>query len=273
MIWIVLFAVGAGILAFWPIYDWIKARKTELQKDLGTTGQPVSDSWIKREIWNCPVCGKDHGGNRRERNRENCPFADGDYYHVWEEHLLDYTVTNFGGHFEPPYIVWEYDSKVYLTYKPDPSAVKKDQYGEIYVNAYYSTLFCKREEWDSGIKKELNRAVDRLRERILQSLHESGTQYIVGRDRILDMSVTKKPSCAETGYVIWKGDQEIHVTGIRSGATDDLFNHNRICRSNFVHRFYKTYTRRLCDTSDDLQKMSQDEIDAQAYGAYMDGAK
>ena len=119
MIWIVLFAVGAGILAFWPIYDWIKARKTELQKDLGTTGQPVSDSWIKREIWDCPVCGKDHGGNRRERNRENCPFADGDYYHVWEEHLLDSTVTNFGGHFGLPYIVWEYDSKVYLTYKPD----------------------------------------------------------------------------------------------------------------------------------------------------------
>ena len=124
MIWIVLFAVGAGILAFWPIYDWIKARKTELQKDLGTTGQPVSDSWIKREIWDCPVCGKDHGGNRRERNRENCPFADGDYYHVWEEHLLNSTVTNFGGHFGLPYIVWEYDSKVYLTYKPDPSAVK-----------------------------------------------------------------------------------------------------------------------------------------------------
>lgn len=57
------------------------------------------------------------------------------------------------------------------------------------------------------------------------------------------------------------------------GPGTDIFNYVRISLSNAVHRFDKSYTRRLCGTLEELREMPQDEIDAKAYGAYMDGAK
>ncbi|MBR3403560.1 MAG: hypothetical protein IKG67_15115 [Parasporobacterium sp.] len=272
MIWIIILVIGIGIMVFWPVYDRIKWRKAEIQTDLGLPGETTSSTWIKHAVWDCPVCGKNHDG--RKTGRASCPFEDGSYFPVWKEQLLDYEVTSLGGAFELPYLAWEYDDKVYLTYRSNTSAVLKDQYGQIYANAYYSALFCRKEEWDPyKTKREINLAVKELRDRVLNSMYESEEHYIVGLDRILDMSVTREASCAETGYVIWRGEQGIYVTGIRTGASIDIFNYDRISRSNAVHRFDKPYTRRLCGTLDELREMPQDEIDAQAYGAYMDGAK
>lgn len=273
-IWIIVFVIGTAILAFWPIYDRVKARNDKIQKDLGAAGQAAAFDWIKRTVGECPVCGKNHTGKRGGEKGDGCPFEDGDFFPIWKEHLLESTVTEWGGHFERPYLVWEYDDKVYLTYKPDDYAVKTDQYGQIYVNAYYSALFCRREEWDPAAKKhEMDLAVKELRERAMNSVFETEEYYIVGLDRILDMSVTKEASCAQTGYVIWQGKQGIYVTGIRSGASAELFNYDRISRSGTIHRFFRSYTRRLCSTLTELREMPQDEIDAQAYGAWMDGAR
>lgn len=274
MIWVIILAIGAASLVFWPVYDRIKERKANLRRELGLHGEAAGFDWIKRAVWECPVCGKNHDGKRSDMKQKNCPFEAGDYFVVWKEHLLESTITNLGGHFELPYLVWENDDQIYLTYKPDPYAVRKDQYGQIYVNAYYSALFCCKDKWNpAAMRHEMNLAVSELRNRVLDSLYEAEEHYIVGRNRILDMSVTQSASCAETGYVIWRGKQEIYVTGIRTGASDQIFNYDRISRSDSIHRFHKTYTRRLCGTLEEVQRMPQKEIDSQAYGAYMDGAK
>ena len=119
----------------------------------------------------------------------------------------------------------------------------------------------------------MSREVVQLRERGMGSVYETDDCYIVGLSRILDMAVTQKARFAKTGYVIWRGKDEIYVTGIRTGASADVFNYDKISRSSTIHKFYKTYTRRLCGTLDELSELPQEEIDEQAYGAYMDGAK
>jgi hypothetical protein len=264
--------IGIAMMGFWPIYDRVKDPNTKSTAG-AETQQTVLDIHEYQAPLVCPVCGEAHDVLHRHGS---CPFEKSEYHAVAEEDLLDSMYTNTGGHFEFRFLVWQYKDMIYLTYMPDNLAAQRDKDGNTLVSAYYSTGFCHREDWDPesiDMNFEMSREVVQLREREMNSIHETKDYYVVGLDRILDMSVTKEAGCAKTGYVVWQGTDGIYVTGLTSWADPQIFNYDRISRSGMIHRFHKAYTRRLCDTLDELREMPQDKIDGQAYGAYMDGAR
>lgn len=270
--WIIAGVIGIALVGFWPVYDRAKNRNSKNASHAET--QQMSAAALQDEKpWICPVCGESHNILGR---RSSCPFEKSEYHTVPKGDMLDSMFTNTGGHYEFRFFVWQYKDMIYLTYKPDDLAVLNDKYGNTLVSAYYSAGFCSRGDWDPDsidMRYEMSWEVVQLRERGMGSVYETDDCYIVGLSRILDMAVTEKARFAKTGYVIWRGKDEIYVTGIRTGASADVFNYDKISRSNTIHKFYKTYTRRLCGTLDELSELPQEEIDEQAYGAYMDGAK
>ena len=271
-IWLIVGLIGVALLVFWPIYDKLKGYGNN-HKGSAEAYQKAAGYLADQMPQICPVCGRHHSaadfGN-------SCPFGKSEYHDVPEEDMLDSLFTNTGGHHEWRFLVWQYKDMVYLTYVPDDLAVQKQQNGDTLVSAYYSTVFCEREKWDPDsieLRYEMSREVMKLRDRAMNSMYETKDYYVVGLDRILDMSVTQKASCVDTGYVAWQGNDGIYVTGISSGANSHIFNYDRISRSNTIHKYHKAYTRRLCGSLEELKEMPQDEIDGTAYGAYMDGAK
>ena len=273
MSWILIVAIiGIVLIGFWPVYDRVKKPNYKITNRAKTQDTPYAVV-VDEKPWTCPVCGESHNNLSRHGS---CPFANGEYYAVPEDDMLDSMFTNTGGHFEFRFYVWQYKDMIYLTYKNDDLAVLNDKDGRTLVSAYYSTRFCSKEDWDPDsvdMRYEMSGEVMRLRERTMDSIYETDNCYIVGLSRILDMAVTKKASCAKTGYVIWRGNDEINVTGIRTGASADIFNYDKISRSDTIHRFDKPYTRRLCGTLEELRELPQEVIDGTAYGAYMDGAR
>lgn len=279
MAWGLMGLAGAAIMGFWFIYDRVKERDPDMHAAGAEKEETDFFAFRKPEVWECPVCGRKHTEDRRSEEpadgRIRCPFEDGEEYVITQDNQPERMITNNGGHFELSYLVWKYGDMIYLTYiSPGSNAVVTEQYGRTYVNAYYTTRFCPAEEWRLDMLiDEMNMEISRLRDRVMNSMYVSGAYYVVGVNHILDMSVTKDPLCSGTGYVIWKGKQGINITGLRTGASDDMFNYDRVTRSASLHRFCRFYTRELCGTIEELREMSQDNIDAEAYGAYMDGAK
>ena len=270
--WLIAGLAGMAIMLFWPIYDRVKGPAYK-HTDNPEAYQPAAGFLADQIPQVCPACGKHYGA---AGFGGSCPFEKSEYHDVPEKDMLDSMFTNTGGYHEWRFLVWQYKDMIYLTYVPDDLAAQKQQYGGTLVSAYYSTRFCSREEWDpdsTEMRYEMSREVVQLRDRAMNSVYETKDYYVVGLDRILDMSVTKNASCADTGYVVWQGSNGIYVTGIRSRADSHTFNYDRISRSNTIHKYHKAYTRRLCSTLDELREMPQDKIDAEAYGAYMDGAR
>lgn len=277
--WGLIGLAGTAIMGFWFIYDRVKERNPDMHAVSAAPGETDIFAFRKPEMWECPVCGRKHNADRSGEEpadgRIRCPFEDGEEYIITHDNRPERMITNNGGHFELSYLVWKYGDMIYLTYiSPGNKAVMTEQYGRTCVSAYYTTRFCPAEEWDPDLMiDEMNGEISRLRDRVMNSLYVSGADYVVGVSHILDMSVTKNPLCSKTGYVIWKGKQGINITGLRTGASEDVFNYDKITRSASLHRFCRFYTRELCGTIDELREMPQDKIDEQAYGAYMDGAK
>lgn len=276
--WLIAGSIGIAILVFWLVYDRVTERKANVHPLRTVTELPERAPARKQAAWICPVCGMMHGagGGRKSTDTPGqCPFKEDDYYKVSEDNKPESTYTHTGAHFELPYMLWRYDGMIYITYTPkDDHSVLHDKYGALYVSAYYSARYCRAEEWQSDeMIREIDQDIWALRQKVVRSIYESGDEYIVGLDRILDMSVTKEPGCARTGYVVWQGEQGIFVTGMRTGASEDIFNYDRISRSCATHRYSRFYTRKLCSTLDELRGMPRKEIDRQAYEAYMDGAK
>jgi len=85
----------------------------------------------------------------------------------------------------------------------------------------------------------------------------------IPKKSILFEGVTTDPKFCECGYVVYRNDNdEIHVnTFYKQSETETAI---EVCRH---------YDRKLCDSSGEYERIDKTDVEGQAYGSYMDGAR
>ncbi len=78
--------------------------------------------------------------------------------------------------------------------------------------------------------------------------------------QIIKESQTETPSYCDKKYMIYDSGEKIHINACHSFQGEKA----RLC----IH-----YDRKLCDTLEEYNHMPVEYIEAQAYGAWMDGAR
>lgn len=234
--WIVIILIGIAILAFWAIYDRAKNHGLTVSKQ-NTNEYSKGQNEMTGSFF-CPVCGAWHTKNASENSvwfcGMECTLYDGDS----------------NGN----------NPSVRIKNSKD---LKKN-----YDNGFECV----------GYPMEVEKTITKEEVTKLKSQRDCpfSNQSVISLEgnRVLERNITSSPRCADTGYVVWRCDAGVYVTGICAWAKERGFlMENGAVEHGKVYPVMSNYTRRLWNTVEEYRAMSQDEIDAQAYGAYMDGAR